>query len=146
PAGENLLVRATLSLEAVFDCSRCAEEGRGSWEVRSETLFVPSERGTTKLAGEEIDDEGFDDVVEFDGRSVDLEPVLLQALAVALPPYPVCSDQCAGLCPVCGVNRNRASCACDPRPVDPRWGPLAQLLGAATDQPQGEGDARSEET
>jgi uncharacterized protein len=141
---ENLHVAAKISVAAAFDCSRCAEPSSGQWTTRIETLFVPAGRNSTKLGGDELDDEPFDDLVEYVGRFVDLRPTLVQALAVALNPYPVCTDGCAGLCPECGANRNENKCTCT-RPVDPRWGPLADILGTMQAAQEGDGNGSSQE-
>jgi uncharacterized protein len=58
---------------------------------------------------------------------VDLEPLLRDAVVLALPFQPLCSDDCPGLCTECG-----ARLADDPdheheAPVDPRWAVLAEL-------------------
>ena len=37
---------------------------------------------------------------------------------------PLCDEQCLGLCPTCGANRNREKCSCDEKVVDERWGAL----------------------
>ena len=141
---ENLHLAATVTVAAGFDCSRCAEPSEGQWAARVETLFIPAGRGGAKLGGDELDDEPFDDLVEYEGRVVDLRPTLGQALAVALDPYPVCSDDCAGLCPECGANRNKSVCICN-RPIDPRWGPLVDILGSMKTEQEGEGDGSSQE-
>ena len=144
-AGENLHVSATLTVAASFQCSRCAEPSHGEWAVKIETLFVPAGRNSTRLGGDELDDEPFDDFVEYHGRVVDLRPSLGQALAVALDPYPICHSDCAGLCFECGENKNVNKCTCV-RPIDPRWGPLADLLGATQANQEGDRDGSSQET
>ncbi|MFH1533047.1 MAG: DUF177 domain-containing protein [Pseudomonadota bacterium] len=141
---ENLHVSVTVTVTAVFDCSRCAEPSRGQWTARIEALFVPKGRRSTKLGGDELDDEPFDDLVEYEGRVVDLRPNLGQALAVALDPYPVCHEDCAGLCSECGANQNVNKCTCT-RPIDPRWGPLADILGTIQVEQEGDGNGSSQE-
>jgi uncharacterized protein len=43
-----------------------------------------------------------------------------------LPMAPLCRDDCAGLCPQCGANRNEGDCGCV-APRDPRWANLDVL-------------------
>jgi len=143
-AEENLHVAATVAVTAGFDCSRCAEPAQRRWTARVETLFIPAGRSGAKLGGDELDEEPFDDIVEYRGRVVDLRPTLGQALAVAMDPYPVCSDDCSGLCPECGANRNKVECTCT-RPMDPRWDPLADILVEMEPGQEGEGDGSSQE-
>jgi uncharacterized protein len=46
---------------------------------------------------------------------------------LALPMKPLCRDDCRGLCPVCGGNRNLVACACAQRTPDPRLAVLKDL-------------------
>lgn len=138
----NLHATATVTIAAAFDCSRCAEPSNGEWTAKIETLFIPAGKNGTKLGGDDLDDEPFDDIVEYQGRAVDLRPSLEQALAVALPPYPVCRQDCAGLCTECNINLNEKQCTCT-RPVDPRWGPLAELLGSIQAEQEGDQNGSS---
>lgn len=58
------------------------------------------------------------------GDHIDLDPILADLVALAVPLAPVCSADCKGLCPHCGINRNQATCDCAAG-VDPRWEALA---------------------
>jgi len=57
---------------------------------------------------------------------VELRPILLEQIQLCIPMRVVCGDDCRGLCPECGTNRNTTPCQCEP-PTDPRWGALAGL-------------------
>ena len=61
------------------------------------------------------------------GKVIDLDPLLREQLLLALPTYPVCRDDCKGLCPVCGTNLNERECGCDPHVPDPRWAGLKNV-------------------
>jgi len=65
-----------------------------------------------------------EDVYEFSGEQLDLEPMVRDVLMLELPLAPVCRPDCRGLCPVCGADRNVVDCGHDDRPVDPRWSGL----------------------
>lgn len=43
---------------------------------------------------------------------LDLEPIVHDACILELPLAPLCRDDCRGLCPECGVNRNQETCTC----------------------------------
>jgi uncharacterized protein len=51
----------------------------------------------------------------FSGGVIDLTAELRDELLLALPPSPLCREECAGLCPVCGGNRNATPCECAER-------------------------------
>ena len=61
------------------------------------------------------------------GDHIDLEPMVREVLVLGLPMAPVCRPDCAGLCPTCGVDRNRGPCACPAGETDPRWAALDAL-------------------
>jgi uncharacterized protein len=61
-------------------------------------------------------------------ETIDLGEVMRDEFYLALPMKPLCKDDCKGLCPVCGVNRNRETCACKADWVDPRLEALKALL------------------
>lgn len=54
---------------------------------------------------------------------VDLDPYVHEAVVLSTPMRVVCREDCRGLCPSCGVNLNRETCACGPS-ADPRWDAL----------------------
>jgi uncharacterized protein len=56
----------------------------------------------------------------FDGRKIDLDPLVREQVLLALPMHALCSEECQGLCGRCGQNLNEARCACQIESVDPR--------------------------
>lgn len=52
------------------------------------------------------------DQYELLGHQIDLDPLVTDALLLEIPIRFLCSEDCKGLCPVCGVNRNLVSCTC----------------------------------
>ena len=63
----------------------------------------------------------------FDGEQLDLRPMVRELVLMELPAAPVCRDDCAGICPTCGTDRNVATCDCAPTTMDPRWAGLDAL-------------------
>jgi uncharacterized protein len=64
---------------------------------------------------------------ELVGDVLDLEPMVREVLVLDAPASPLCRPDCAGLCPVCGIDRNTDTCSCQEAPVDSRWGALDAL-------------------
>jgi uncharacterized protein len=56
-----------------------------------------------------------------------LEDVLREQVLLALPARTLCREDCKGICPRCGANRNNDPCSCDGAPADPRWSALGDL-------------------
>jgi uncharacterized protein len=87
-------------------------------EMPSEDEEPANEEGTEVTEGDL-------DVFPFDGEKVDLEPLFREQFVLAVPFAPLCREDCAGLCPQCGIDRNTGTCSCE-KPIDPR---LAALKG-----------------
>ena len=86
-----------------------------------EARFVPSPTGR----GDE-QELGADDLETdvYDQGTLDLNALLETETSLALPMKPLCREECRGLCPVCGENRNTTACACEERAPELRWEPL----------------------
>jgi uncharacterized protein len=63
-----------------------------------------------------------------EGHSLDLGEVVRQGLWLTAPLEALCHDDCLGLCPRCGGNRNLDECRCEEDPIDPRWAVLKTLI------------------
>ena len=59
---------------------------------------------------------------------IELSEAVRQYMLLASPMKPLCREDCAGLCPVCGHNLNQGTCECPPGHIDPRFEPLACLM------------------
>ncbi|NYD42445.1 YceD family protein [Nocardioides panaciterrulae] len=118
---EGVLVTGAAHAGLEGECVRCLEPISEELEAGFQELFVyddPDHRTTS-----EEDDE----VSKLEDDLLDLEPLLRDAVVLALPFQPKCQDDCPGLCPDCG-----ARLADDPdhgheAPVDPRWAKLTEL-------------------
>ncbi len=64
------------------------------------------------------------DAFKIDDGQLDLAPLVRETILLELDLERVCRDDCAGLCPVCGIDRNTASCECDTTIQDDRWAAL----------------------
>ena len=116
---EGVLVTGTARAALEGECVRCLEPISEEIEVRFQELFVYDDR--------EVDPDEELEVSKLQDDLVDLEPLLRDAVVLALPFQPLCEDDCPGLCVECG-----ARLADDPdhthgEPVDPRWAALATL-------------------
>ena len=63
----------------------------------------------------------------FDGKTIDLDPLVREQVLLALPMHALCSEDCKGLCGSCGQNLNEGRCACRTEPVDPRLAGLKNI-------------------
>ena len=106
--------QATSTLDCV--CDRCMEPFPREKTVRLHFLLAET------LEGEEDDD-----LVLLDHGEVDIGDLAYTAYVLDMDTKNLCSEDCKGLCPGCGVNLNRETCRCK-KQADPRWAALEQLL------------------
>jgi len=114
---EGVLVTGRVRGDAAMQCARCLNEFRKDVTLRVCELYAgPGHEAT--------DDE---DVYQVEGMEIDLEPMIRDAVTLALPLNPLCSRACKGLCGTCGTDLNLGSCECKQDDVDPRWAALSDL-------------------
>ena len=116
---EGVLVTGTASADLDGECVRCLVDIHEEIVADFQELFVYEEKDAA--------DSEDDDASRLEGDLLDLEPLLRDAVVLALPFQPLCRDDCPGLCTECG-----ARLADDPdhrhdEPVDPRWAGLESL-------------------
>ena len=125
---EGVLVSGTTRGQARGQCVRCLDDLEQPLEVSFQELFVYPDKARHR---EKVDHEEAPDEYELEDDLVDLESVLRDAVVLALPFQPVCSQVCPGLCAQCG-----ARLADDPEHthdiVDPRWAALQSLVPPAS--------------
>jgi uncharacterized protein len=114
-------VKTTLQL----DCSRCLDPFTVPIDAKFDVLFLPA----TENTGSDEREVGEEDlgVSFYKEDTIDLGEVMREQFYLALPMKPLCREDCGGLCPVCGKNRNRESCDCQTEWVDPRFDALRKL-------------------
>lgn len=89
---------------------------------------------TALFAEPGLDESEEDDVFPVSAASltVDLRPAVREAWLLAVPAFVVCREECRGLCPSCGVDRNEVACSCAAGRSDPRWGALRAVRDSAS--------------
>lgn len=106
-------------------CDRCLEPASFSIDAEFDLTYQPS---AAEPARPEVEVGDADAGIGFyTGNGLDLADVLREQVLLALPMQRTCRDDCRGICPVCGQNRNLADCACHTRVADDRWAGLKDL-------------------
>ncbi len=81
------------------------------------------------------------DAFEITGDQLDLTSMVRELALLDAPSSPLCRPDCAGLCPICGVDLNHTSCSCTAPELGSPWDVLEQLrvqLGERLDEQPGE--------
>ncbi|MBE1487795.1 YceD family protein [Plantactinospora soyae] len=117
---EGVLVSGTVTGPIAGECGRCLRPITDSLVVPIQELYAYEDSTTVETTEE-------DEVGRMQGDLIDLEPVLRDAVVLALPTNPVCREDCPGLCPECGVQWDELPADHSHQQVDPRWAGLSQL-------------------
>jgi len=107
------IVNGVLQATGPCDCGRCLQTFEQSWKVPVDIMVL------RKVDSDE--DQGETLLIMQRRGEVDLQDALRESAVLAFPQSPVCSKDCQGLCPQCGVDLNTESCTCSDESYDPRW-------------------------
>ncbi len=122
---EGVLLTGTATAMLAGECVRCLEPIEDEILARLQELYVYPEQHTKAT---EHDDRDLDDETSLlEDDLIDLEPLLRDAVVLALPFQPLCRDDCPGLCIECGARLADDPDHAHDAPIDPRWAGLEQL-------------------
>jgi uncharacterized protein len=123
--GHEVRLRGKISASAEVDCDRCLKTVNLPIETEFDVKYVPVEDYTASEAAE-LQEEDLS-VSFFEGETIDVDELVREQVLLAMPARALCGEECKGLCPVCGADRNADSCNCENHDIDPRWAGLKQL-------------------
>ncbi len=112
---DDIVVAGTLTVGWHDSCRRCLRPVSGPLVVGVEERYA--------IPGDTVDPEAF----PIHNGQLDLTPMVRESVLLAAPDAPLCREDCAGLCPTCGVDRNDVPCGCQTTVRDERWAVLDQL-------------------
>lgn len=102
---QSVVVEGRMDGEVKMTCSRCLLEYIAPISVGFAVIF--------KEKNNISDDDRESDVYEYGNNEIDLYPYLRETMILEFPVKQVCSEDCKGLCPICGKNLNEETCKCD---------------------------------
>ncbi|MCI0418456.1 MAG: DUF177 domain-containing protein [Acidobacteria bacterium] len=116
-------IRGRLTTDVGLPCSRCLESVQ--FPVATEFDQFYESNAEHPLHGEIALHERDTEIGFFSGDFIEVSDIVREQILLSLPMKPICREDCKGLCPHCGKNRNLSDCNCESVLVDPR---LLQLL------------------
>ena len=116
-------VKVTGSTDVVMElvCDRCLEDV----EVKV-ILDFKHKIDTESDAYDQSED--LDENNYIDGYSLDVEQLVYNELLVGWPTKILCSEDCKGICNVCGQNLNKGTCNCEDTGLDPRMSVIRDVF------------------
>ena len=124
-AAPNYVLQARLAYRQTVPCDRCLAPVVAEMDLPVE-LLVERQKAVAEGAEKELLEAELD-AVEVAGDELDSWPLVAEQVQLNLPTHPLCREDCAGLCPTCGRDRNRGRCDCPAGAADARWAALATL-------------------
>jgi uncharacterized protein len=133
-----VLLHGELTAELQSACKRCLADVTVKLPVEFTLNLVPEKTLKAQAGGGEGDDDeageqagSFEmtdaDREPFNGKTIDLDPIVREQVLLALPMHAVCKEDCKGMCGVCGQNLNEKACGCQTKVVDPRLAALKDI-------------------
>lgn len=138
---DQLSIQGEVDLSTKCQCSRCAEPLEKDFHFRVAALFIPAAETDLTPEDDLLLQEPDLQICDYEARTFSIEQPFIEAAVMNVPAYPLCTEDCKGLCSGCGANLNVEKCSCETKGSDPRWAPLAGLKVALKKQkrPRGSG-------
>lgn len=124
-SGHDVRLRGQITARAEVECDRCLRQVTVPIETTFDVAYVPA---ADYVEGEaaELQEEDLG-VSVYEDEAIDIDELVREQVLLTIPARALCVEDCKGLCPVCGVNRNEAACECEAAETDPRWGALKDI-------------------
>jgi uncharacterized protein len=135
PASVNGVVRRTddkvvvvgrAEAPARIECDRC---------LKPVELPVSTDFSVDYITGRDYESTNVVELTEdemslsvFAGDAIDLDEIVREQVLLAVPARALCQQDCKGICPTCGADRNAGACDCETSEIDPRWEALKKLV------------------
>jgi len=124
-AAPDLVLDARLAFRLTLPCDRCLAPVTVD-VVGDLKLVVVQRRGGAGESEDRVLHEEELGILEVSGESLETRPLVAEQVLLNVPAKPLCREDCAGLCPSCGADRNLGPCGCEREEADPRWAALAE--------------------
>jgi uncharacterized protein len=115
-----IILNCDLTVHTIFECDRCGEEIERDFINHFQLSYMFSK------IPEESDNFNFK-IISPDHDKIDLKDDVYEYAELSIPLKKLCSDDCKGLCPKCGINLNKDDCFCTEEIENSIWAPLQQL-------------------
>ena len=124
-AGNEVFVNGHVEARARVECDRCLQPVETPVNADFQLEYVSGSEykssGAVELTEAEMS------VSVFDGKAIDVDEIVKEQILLAVPTRMLCREDCKGICPECGTDRNTGDCSCATNDIDPRWAALKKL-------------------
>ena len=126
--GENVYIEGEFDGMLEAECGRCTRRYRHALRDSFRLVLAPvgDERRPADPEGmEALERSGMclgEDLETgwYRGAEIELDALFSEVISLEIPIQPLCGEECAGLCPICGIDRSEQNCNCrDMKPASP---------------------------
>ena len=124
-AGNEVFVNGHVETRAQVECDRC---------LKPVELPVNTDFALDYISGLDYVSSAAAELTEadmslsvFDGEAFDVDEIVKEQILLAVPSRMLCREDCKGICPECGIDKNTGECSCVTADIDPRWAALKNL-------------------
>lgn len=117
---DEVVIRGTLEGVQLRECRRCLDPVEVEVEEEVTLVYAPSDALSDRIDPEIRE-------IPAGTDELDLTEAIREELILGVPSFVVCSPDCKGLCPQCGVKLDEETCTCTTDEADPRWDALRAL-------------------
>ena len=124
-AGNEVFVSGHIDTRARVECDRC---------LQPVELPVNTDFALEYISGADYESSAAAELTEadmsvsvFDGEAIDIDEIVKEQILLTVPARTLCREDCKGICPECGIDRNTGECSCVTDNTDPRWAALKNL-------------------
>ena len=117
-----ILLEGEFSLTVEVPCDRCLQSVEVPIGVSFTHEIAASVDGNVPAEEEEQ--------CFMSGYELDTDTLISNEILINMPVKVLCSEECKGICPVCGQNRNDKECECDTFVPDPRMAAIKDIFNA----------------
>ena len=124
-SGNEVFVNGHIDTRAQVECDRC---------LQPIELNVSADFALEYITGSDYESSNLAELTEdamavsvFDGEAIDVDEIVKEQIVLAVPTRVLCREDCKGICPECGIDKNTGECQCVTDDIDPRWAALKNL-------------------
>ena len=118
---KKLLIEGSTIIVLMIPCSRCLEDVETTLDIS-----ISKEIDFGKTEEERIEE--LDEMNYINGYDLDVDKLVYGEILIDFPMKVVCSDDCKGVCNVCGKNLNKGTCNCVSTSLDPRMSAILDIF------------------
>ena len=106
-------LQVELSYQQVLVCTRCLQPTTQEKKSDFDVVLMIRAAGVEVSSPAEVEVDADElSVIRVDGEDFETMPLVTEHIQLQLPMKPLCREDCLGLCPLCGADRNRTPDCC----------------------------------